>query len=93
MSIKLLRTRLFKFVVTTTIDHYLETLLRDIWGEELRIVNIEDHRSITDFNSVYDDKYKQPTLFYIFGKVRKKDGANPRHFVEIDEDAIKCIEK
>ena len=90
---KLLRTRLFKFVVTTTIDNYLETLLRDIWGDELRIVNIEDHRSITDFNSVYDDKYNQPTLFYIFGKARKKDGSNPRHFVEIDEDAIKCIEK
>jgi hypothetical protein len=90
---KLLRTRLFKFIVTTTIDNYLETLLRDIWGEELRIVNIEDHRSITDFNSVYDGKYNQPTLFYIFGKARKKDGSNPRHFVEIDEDAIKCIEK
>ena len=90
---KLLRTRMFRFVVTTTIDNYLETLLRDIWGEELRIVNIEDHRSITDFNSVYDDKYYQPTLFYIFGKARGKDGSNPRHFVEIDEDAIKCIEK
>lgn len=90
---KLLRTRLFKFIVTTTIDNYLETLLRDIWGDELRIVNIEDHRSITDFNSVYNDKYNQPTLFYIFGKARKKDGSNPRHFVEIDEDAIKCIEK
>ena len=90
---KLLRTRLFKFIVTTTIDHYLETLLRDIWGEELRVVNIEDHRSITDFNTVYDDKYHQPTLFYIFGKARRKDGSNPRHFVEIDEDAIKCIEK
>ena len=90
---KLLRTRLFKFIVTTTIDNYLETLLRDIWGEKLRVVNIEDHRSITDFNSAYDDKYNQPTLFYIFGKARKKDGSNPRHFVEIDEDAIKCIEK
>ncbi len=90
---KLLRTRFFKFIATTTIDHYLETLLRDIWGEELRVVNIEDHRSITDFNSTYDDTYNQPTLFYIFGKARKKDGFNPRHFVEIDEDAIKCIEK
>lgn len=90
---KLLRTRLFKFIATTTIDNYLETLLRDIWGEELRVVNIEDHRSITDFNSIYDDTYSQPTLFYIFGKARKKDGFNPRHFVEIDEDAIKCIEK
>ena len=88
---KLLSTRLFKFIVTTTIDNYLETLLRDIWGEELRVVNIEDHRSITDFNSVYDDMCNQPTLFYIFGKVRKKDGSNPRHFIEIDKETIKCI--
>lgn len=90
---KLLKTRLFKFVATTTIDHYLEALLRDIWGEDLRVVNIEDHRSITDFNAIYDNNYNRPTLFYIFGKARKKDGSNPRHFVEIDEDAIKCIEK
>lgn len=96
----LLRTRLFKFVITTTIDNYLETLLRHIWnevGEELRIVNIEDQRSILDFNTAYENcrsnSYKQPTLFYIFGKVNAKDGYNPRHFVETDEDAIMCIEK
>lgn len=90
---KLLRTRRFKFIATTTIDNYLEELLRDIWKEELRVVNIEDHRSITDFNTAYNEHYNQPTLFYIFGKARKEDGCNPRHFVEIDEDAIKCIEK
>lgn len=90
---KLLRTRRFKFIATTTIDNYLEELLREIWKEELRVVNIEDHRSITDFNTAYNEHYNQPTLFYIFGKARKEDGCNPRHFVEIDEDAIKCIEK
>lgn len=94
---KLLQTKLFRFVATTTIDNFLETLLRKIWGEELRIVNIEDDQSITDFKTAYEDcrqnEYNQPTLFYIFGKVKKEDGSNPRKFVETDEDAIKCIEK
>ena len=40
---QLLRTRLFRFVLTTTIDSYVETLMRDIWGDELRIVNIADN--------------------------------------------------
>ncbi len=98
---KILRTKLFRFVATTTIDNYLETLLRKIWeeesGEELRIVNIEDNQSITDFKTAYENcrqnVYNQPTLFYIFGKVKEEDGFNPRNFVETDEDAIKCIEK
>ena len=62
----MLRTRLFRFVMTTTIDGYLETLMRDIWGDELRVVNIEDVQSVNDFNNVLksrrNNKYTQPTL-------------------------------
>lgn len=93
---KLLRTKLFKFVLTTTIDGYVETLMRDIWGEELRIVNISDNQSLKDFQDALErsrvNKYAQPTLFYVFGKViagRPK----PRGYVETDVDAIKVIEK
>ena len=93
---KLLRTKLFKFVLTTTIDGYVEALMRDIWGEELRIVNISDNQSLKDFQDALErsrvNKYAQPTLFYVFGKViagRPK----PRGYVETDVDAIKVIEK
>jgi len=92
----LLRTRLFKFVLTTTIDGYVETLMRDIWGDDLRIVNISDNQSLKDFQDALEksrvNKYSQPTLFYVFGKVipgRPK----PRGYVETDVDAIKVIEK
>lgn len=92
----LLRTKLFKFVLTTTIDGYLETLMRDIWKDELRVVNISDNKSMKDFQDALErsrvNKYTQPTLFYVFGKVipgRPK----PRGFVETDVDAIKYIEK
>ena len=93
---QLLRTRLFKFVLTTTIDSYVETLMRDIWGDNLRIVNISDNQSLKDFQDALAqsrvNKYVQPTLFYVFGKVIK-GRPKPRGFVETDVDAIKVMEK
>lgn len=93
---QLLRTKLFKFVLTTTIDNYVETLMHDIWGEELRIVNISDNQSLKDFQKALEqsrlNKYTQPTLFYVFGKVIN-GRPKPRGYVETDVDAIKIIEK
>ena len=92
----LLRTKLFRFVLTTCIDSYIETLMRDIWGDELRIVNISDNQSLKDFQNALahsrSNRYFQPTLFYVFGKV-VEGRPKPRGFVETDVDAIKIIEK
>ena len=96
---QVLRTRLFKFVITTTIDNYIETLMRDIWGDKLRIVNIWDNQSMKDFRGALAlsssksrvNRYNQPTLFYAFGKVIN-GRPKPRGFVETDVDAIKVIE-
>ena len=93
---QLLRSKLFKFVLTTTIDGYVEALMRDIWGKELRIVNISDNQSLKDFQSALEssrtNKYEQPTLFYVFGKV-VKGKPKPKGFMETDVDAIRYIEK
>lgn len=93
---QLLRSKLFKFVLTTTIDGYVEALMRDIWGDELRIVNISDNQSLKDFQSALEssrvNKYEQPTLFYVFGKV-VKGREKPKGFMETDVDAIRYIEK
>lgn len=93
---QLLRTKLFRFVLTTCIDSYVETLMRDIWGDELRIVNISDNQSLKDFQNALAqcrlNKYSQPTLFYVFGKVIN-GRPKPRGYVETDVDAIKIIEK
>lgn len=93
---KLIETKLFRFVLTTTVDGYLEALLRDVWGDDLRIVNIDDTQSLTDFKKSYSasriNEYIQPTLIYVFGKVipgRPKQ----KTFVETDTDAIRYIEK
>lgn len=93
---QLIRSKLFKFVLTTTIDGYVETLMRDIWGDELRVVNISDNQSLKDFQTALENsrvnKYEQPTLFYVFGKV-VKGREKPKGFMETDVDAIRYIEK
>lgn len=94
--VQLLRTRLFRFVLTTCIDSYLETLMRDIWGKELCVVNISDNQSLKDFKNSLEqcrvNKYSRPTLFYVFGKVTP-GRPKPRGYVETDVDAIKIVEK
>ena len=94
----LLSTGLFRFVLTTTFDGYLETLLTDIWkqkGETLRVVNIDDKKSLDELNNILKDcredrVYRQPTLFYIFGKAVADEA---KKFVRTDDDAIQIIEK
>lgn len=93
--ITLLKTRYFKYVFTTTPDHYVETLMQSIWESELRVVNFSDENSMRDFYDAIKaskEGYKQPTLFYVFGKaiVGQK---NPTKFLETDNDAIKYIEE
>ncbi len=90
-----LTTRLFPIVFTTTFDGYLETLMRQIWGQRLRVVNIDDMNSLRDFRSKISEyrsgrKYNEPTLFYIFGKATNDES---KKYVHTDDDAIQIIEK
>lgn len=91
----LLKTKLFRFVLTTTFDSYLETLMSQIWGEELRIVNINDDESMKEVRKELskcreESIYLQPTLFYIFGKAVKDES---KKYVKTDDDAILIIDK
>lgn len=90
-----MNTKLFPIVLTTTIDNYLETLMRQIWGESLRVVNIDDANSLRDLRFAISEcwdsrKYHEPTLFYIFGKAVNEE---VRKYVRTDDDAIQIIEK
>lgn len=91
----LLRTKLFKVVITTTFDSYLEILMRDIWGDRLHIVNVWDTTSLA---SLYErlSKYKEvkdynePTLIYAFGKCEEKEGCR---YARKDFEYIQTIER
>ena len=91
----LLRTKLFKIVITTCFDSYLEILMRDIWGERLQIVNIWDASSL---QKIYDrlkaykevKDYNEPTLIYAFGKCEEKEGCR---YARKDFEYIQTIEQ
>lgn len=91
----LLKTRLFRFVLTTTFDGYLETLMRTIWGDKLRVVNVRDKATADELRKILascrgSHTYTAPTLIYIFGKA-VKDESKP--FVRTDDDAILAIDQ
>lgn len=90
----LISMKYFRFVITTSPDHYLETLMSNLWGNQLRVVNGADDRSLRLFFNALKEStvegYDQPTLFYIFGKAMKRNSSN---FLLTDNDAILYIEK
>lgn len=91
----MLRTKLFKVVITTTFDSYLEILLRDIWGERLRVINIWDAASLASFyehlpHYKETKNYNEPTLIYAFGKCEAKEGWR---YARKDFEYIQTIER
>ena len=97
----LLRTKLFKVVITTTFDSYLEILMRDIWGQDdqgndrFRKVNIWDQTSIQAFEGVLKEyrepkDYNEPTIIYAFGKCEEREGLI---YARKDFEYIQTIER
>lgn len=94
----LIRTRYFPVVITTSVDGYLELLMRNVWGTGLQIVNFKDEKSLRKFYRNIDNLKKgelfmmPPTLIYAFGKVNyTHDGVNKCKFVFTEDDAIEAI--
>ena len=92
----LLQTKLFTTVLTTTTDGFLEAAMRKVWGKDLRVVNIYDKDTVDDFQKALKNyrrgqRYNQPTLIYVFGKLDIDDLA--KRYIKTDADAILLIEK
>ncbi len=88
----LLRTKFFRIVLTTTFDTYLENLMREIWGDQLRVMNIYGEGQTFDFDEKEQSATEfdvRPTLYYICGKAN----VNNRPYVATDNDAIKVVER
>ncbi|MBR6592346.1 MAG: toll/interleukin-1 receptor domain-containing protein [Prevotella sp.] len=87
---ELLRTRFFRVVMTTTYDEYLENVMREIWGNELRIMSIYDEGRSFDLDEREQSSEEfdvRPTLYYICGKVNNKG----KKFVATENDAIEVV--
>mgnify|MGYP002569837009 CR=1 FL=1 len=86
----LLRTKFFRIVLTTTFDEYLENVMREIWGNDLRVMNIYDEGKSFDFDGREQSSEEfdiRPTLYYICGKVNAKG----KKFAVTENDAIEVV--
>lgn len=93
---ELLKTRLFTTILTTTTDGFLEAAMQKVWGKELRVVNIYDKETVDELQKTLKNcrrgqKYNQPTLIYVYGKLDIDDLA--KKYIKTDADAILLIEK
>lgn len=91
----LIETCVFKTVITTTSDSYVEMLLRSVWGNSLRVVNVANERSLNDFRGCLREfkgnrVYSEPTLIYAFGKAERNESMP---FARTDADYIYFIER
>lgn len=84
---ELLKKKCFRVVLTTTFDYYAESIMRDIWGDQLRVLNIYDDKN--DFGD--EESWKtdiKPTLYYVFGRAEKG-----KDYTVVERDAMNVIQK
>lgn len=74
---KLLRTKLFPFVITTSFSPLVEIVMKEIWGEnEVTVLQYRNDSKrdllpgVGDVRSELD--LKKPTIFYMFGKYSRE---------------------
>ena len=93
----LLHTKMFRVVLTTTIDPYVLQLMEEVWGKgnvDVKSINDKQCDNGYDFTEYIQDDIVhriKPTLYYIFGKAFPLE--NHQRFVVSDNDAIEVISK
>lgn len=92
----LLKTRMFRLILTTNYDPLLENFLREIWGNELQVKNIFLDGSKRDLDPL--EKFPlpsdmPPTLFYLFGKTSERSEFPQLlpSYAALEEDKIRAI--
>ena len=86
---RLLKTKRFPFVITTSFTTVVENCMREIYGQDkVRVLqfNNDSQRSMqVGFGDILNEKeMAKPTVFYMFGKV----SAEPHRYVVTDLDMM-----
>jgi len=84
---QLLQKKCFPVVLTTTFDYYVENIMREIYGDQLRVLNIFDQANDIDEVDAWQNNI-QPTLYYVFGRAEKE-----KNYTVVEKDAMTVIEK
>lgn len=80
---ELLSIRQFPFVITTSFTPLVEDVMREIWGNELRVMRFNNNPSENhDIKGGTD--MRKPTIYYMFGKV----GESAQRYVLSDTDML-----
>ena len=83
LLLRLLRIKQFPFVITTSFTPVVEDAMREVWGDQLRVMNFSNDPSHNDDILTRADISK-PTVYYMFGKVCRSD----RKYVVTDFDML-----
>lgn len=81
---ELLSIKQFPFVLTTSFAPLAENVMREVWGNELKVKRFNNNPSENQDISGEDDMRK-PTIYYMFGKV----GEGAGRYVLTDMDMLK----
>ncbi len=85
---ELLEMKIFRVIITTTVDDLLERILQKIWGNDLQVLNFYGEKN-NDWckepkrNEFYETS---PTLYYAFGKA--ESGST---FVSEEDDKLRTV--
>lgn len=88
MVLKLLQKKCFKVVLTTTFDYYAESIMRGIYGNQLKVLNIFDDKNKDIQDEDYWKKDVPPTLYYVFGRAETKVD-----YTVVDKDKMNVIQR
>ena len=81
---KLIDSRLFPFIITTSFTPIVEQVMRDVWGKDLKVLKFNNNHNEND-DIVNESGLYKPTVYYMFGRV----GDTRAHsYVVTDQDML-----
>ena len=81
---RLLETRKFPFVITTSFFPFVEFIMRKIYGTELRTLFFVNNKARDNDIKIAAEDLKKPTIYYMFGRSEKSVG----RFAVTDSDML-----
>lgn len=81
---ELLEKRCFNTVITTTMDPFIENIMRNIYGDDLVVMDIYS-KDIGSFDFNANTQYSKPTLYYLLGKADPHDRTKRFAYTENEE--------
>ena len=80
---ELLSIKQFPFIMVTSFTPIVEEVMKDFWGDELRVLKFNNNPSEND-DIISEADLRKPTIYYMFGKV----GDSARRYVLTDTDML-----